>query len=133
MCFHLLNLLSNISLYVTHLTLWTSFELNPIAFGAKVADDLSEKNFNKFVKELYETGKKGGSVDKFGWTTAVLLDKKNPVTQAWLQKYAGSYLNYNKDLSVAYNAVTQLGAEYTGGKYENLLKNKKRKTLNDFD
>jgi hypothetical protein len=38
---------------------------------------------------------------------------------------------YEKDLKVAYNAVTQLGAEYTGGKYESLLKNKKRKTLND--
>lgn len=110
-----------------------SFGTRDQAFGAKVADDLSEKNFNKFVKELYETEKKGGNVDKFGWTTAVLLDKQNPVTQAWLQKYAGSYLNYNKDLGIAYNAVTQLGAEFTGGKYENLLKNKKRKTLNDFD
>lgn len=110
-----------------------SFGTRDQAFGAKVADDLSEKNFNKFVKELYETGKKGGNIDKFGWTTAVLLDKQNPVTQSWLQKYAGSYLNYNKDLSIAYNAVTQLGAEFTGGKYESLLKNKKRKTLNDFD
>lgn len=110
-----------------------SFGTRDQAFGAKVADDLSEKNFNKFIKELYDAGRKGGNLDKFGWTTTVLLDKQNPVTQAWLQKYAGSYLNYNKDLSVAYNAVTQLGAEFTGGKYENLLKNRKRKTLNDFD
>ena len=39
-----------------------------------------------------------------------------------MAKYAGSYLSYNKDLSVAYNVITQLGVEYTGGKYENLLK-----------
>ena len=38
---------------------------------------------------------------------------------------------YEKDLKVAYNSLTQLGVEYTGGKYESLLKNKKRKTLND--
>ena len=25
-------------------------------------------------------GKKGGSIDKFGWTTAILLDKQSPVT-----------------------------------------------------
>ena len=110
-----------------------SFGTRDQAFGAKVADDLSEKNFNKYVKELYDSGKKGGSVDKFGWTTAILLDKQSPVTQSWLQKYAGSYLSFNKDVSVAYNAITQLGAEFTGGKYENLLKNRKRKTLNDFD
>ncbi len=110
-----------------------SFGTREQAFGAKVADDLSEKNFNKFVKELYDSGKKGGNVDKFGWTTAILLDKQSPVTQSWLQKYAGSYLSFNKDVSVAYNAITQLGAEFTGGKYENLLKNRKRKTLNDFD
>lgn len=110
-----------------------SFGTRDQAFGAKVADELSEKNFNKFVKELYESGKKGGSIDKFGWTTAILLDKQSPVTQSWLQKYAGSYLSFNKDVSVAYNAITQLGADYTGGKYDALLKNRKRKTLNDFD
>ena len=110
-----------------------SFGTRDQAFGAKVADELSEKNFNKFVKELYESGKKGGNVDKFGWTTSILLDKQSPVTQSWLQKYAGSYLSFNKDVSVAYNAITQLGADYTGGKYDALLKNRKRKTLNDFD
>jgi hypothetical protein len=42
-------------------------------------------------------------------------------------------LYYTKDLGTAFNAITQLGAVYTGGKYENLLKNKPRKTLNDDD
>ena len=42
-----------------------------------------------------------------------------------------SNLKYLKDLRTAYNSVTQLGAKFTGGKYESLLGNKKRKTLND--
>jgi hypothetical protein len=54
-----------------------------------------------------------------------------PTAQTWVTKYASKPLVYEKDLKVAYNSVTQLGAEYTGGKYESLLKNKKRKTLND--
>ena len=54
-----------------------------------------------------------------------------PTAASWVKKYGEKPLVYEKDLKVAYNAVTQLGAEYTGGKYESLLKNKKRKTLND--
>jgi hypothetical protein len=61
----------------------------------------------------------------------LLVDKDSPVTQSWLKKYAGSNLNYLKDLKVSFNSVTQLGAVYTGGKYESLLKDKTRKTLND--
>ena len=56
-----------------------------------------------------------------------------PTAASWVSKYGAKPLVYEKDLKVAYNAVTQLGAEYTGGKYESLLKNKKRKTLNDND
>jgi hypothetical protein len=48
-----------------------------------------------------------------------------------VNKYGSKPLLYEKDLKVAYNSLTQLGVEYTGGKYESLLKNKKRKTLND--
>eukprot|EP00566_Odontella_aurita_P012604 CAMPEP_0113584430 /NCGR_PEP_ID=MMETSP0015_2-20120614/33107_1 /TAXON_ID=2838 /ORGANISM="Odontella" /LENGTH=495 /DNA_ID=CAMNT_0000489495 /DNA_START=70 /DNA_END=1554 /DNA_ORIENTATION=+ /assembly_acc=CAM_ASM_000160 len=105
-------------------------------FGSKVGGgDISEKNFNKFIKELNggaSTKKSSSAVSaadataKFGWIGAVLLDANNPTAGQWVNKYAGSYLNYNRDLSIAYNAVTQLGAEYTGGKYESLLKNRKR-------
>jgi hypothetical protein len=62
-----------------------------------------------------------------------LLDNENPTAQSWVNKYGSSNLSYLKDLGIAYNAVTQLGGEFTGGKYENLLKNKPRKTLNDDD
>lgn len=115
-----------------------SFGTRDQSFGAKIGDDLTEKNFNKFIKEMYDGNMKkpltaAAAEEKYGWTTSILLDKQNPVTETWVKKYAGSYLSYNKDLQVAYNAVTQLGADYTGGKYESLLKNKKRKTLNDFD
>mmetsp|Transcript_3544 Transcript_3544/g.3595 ORF Transcript_3544/g.3595 Transcript_3544/m.3595 type:complete len:184 (-) Transcript_3544:99-650(-) len=99
------------------------------SFGSKVGDGISEKNFNKFLKDLY--GKRRGDVSDYGWIGKILVDKNNPTTEAWMSKYAGSYLSYNKDLSVAYNVITQLGVEYTGGKYENLLKNRKRKTLKD--
>jgi hypothetical protein len=57
-----------------------------------------------------------------------------PTSQTWLNKYASSNLSYLKDLNIAFNSITQLGAVYTGGKYESLL-NKKgpRKSLNDDD
>lgn len=54
-----------------------------------------------------------------------------PTAATWVKKYGEKPIVYDKDLKVAYNSVTQLGAEFTGGKYESLLKNKKRKTLND--
>lgn len=101
------------------------------AFGKRVGDDMSEKNFNKFMKDLYS--KRRGDISEYGWIGKILIDKQNPTTEQWVSKYAGSYLSYNKDLSVAYNSITQLGVEYTGGKYESLLNNKKRKTLKDDD
>lgn len=116
-----------------------SFGTKKEAFGARIGgDQVDEKNFNKFLKELNDatSPKKGKSnVDpaQYGWIASVFLDKDEPASQAWLNKYASSNLSYLKDLGVAFNAVTQLGAEYTGGKYENLLKNKPRKSLNDDD
>ena len=111
-----------------------SFGTRDDRFGQRLSkEDLSEKNFNKFVKDLntYYTKKKGENV--YGWVGEVILDENSPTSQSWLKKYAESVLYYNKDLGIAFNAVTQLGAVYTGGKYENLLKNKPRKTLNDDD
>lgn len=113
-----------------------SFGSRDETFGAKVGD-ISEKTFNAYLKDLYTKGNnkknKTKDIKEFGWIGEILTDKNNPSAEAWLGKYAGSYLNFNKDLLVAYNAMTQLGAEYTGGKYENLLKDRKRKTLNDDD
>ncbi|KAL3827496.1 hypothetical protein ACHAXA_003765 [Cyclostephanos tholiformis] len=70
---------------------------------------------------------------QYGWIAGLLLSKDLPTAQSWVTKYGSKPLLYEKDLKVAYNALTQLGAEYTGGKYESLLKNRKRKTLNDDD
>lgn len=100
------------------------------AFGKK-AGGLSDKNFNKYLQELNSYAKKGGKGQPFGWIGDLILDKNEPGAQIWLGKYAQSYLNYQKDLGISFNSVTQLGGEFTGGKYENLLKNKPRKTLND--
>jgi len=96
-------------------------------------EDIGEKTFNKYVKELSEITKKKKAEDasKFGWIGKLITDPDLPTAQQWTVKYASSYLNFNKDLSIAYNSLTQLGAVYTGGKYENLLKNRPRKSLND--
>lgn len=108
-----------------------SFGTKDQAFGNRIASDqISEKTFNKFLTEVNAAGKKGqSSAPAFGWIADVLLDPENPPTQAWLNKYGSNNLTYLKDLAIALNAVTQLGAQYTGGKYESLLKNKPRKSL----
>jgi len=107
-------------------------------FGQRLAKDtISEKNFNLYMKSLVSSsGKKAvASADKldFGWIGKQILDPDTPVCQAWLKKYADSNIYYTKDLSQSFNSITQLGAVYTGGKYENLLKNRPRKSLNSDD
>jgi len=111
-----------------------SFGTRDDRFGQRIAkDDIDEKNFNKYLKDLYAFSIKKNTDNAFGWIGDQILDKDYPTAQAWLKKYADSNLSYTKDLGSAYNAITQLGAVYTGGKYENLLKNKPRKSLNDDD
>lgn len=114
-----------------------SFGTREERFGKRLGkNQIDEKTFNKYLQELDQAtfGKNAsGDLSAFGWIGPFLVDKDSPVTQTWLKKYAGSNLNYLKDLKVSYNAVTQLGAVYTGGKYENLLKNKSRKSLNSDD
>ena len=114
-----------------------SFGSKENRFGDRIAgDDITEKTFNKYLVELNNAMKSKKAVEPTpatsNWIAELLLDtKNNPTSQAWITKYAGSNLNYLKDLNIAYNAVTQLGAVYTGGKYESLLKNRPRKSLND--
>lgn len=99
------------------------------SFG-NTAGGLNDKNFNKYLQELNKFSRKPDG-QTFGWIGQLILDPNNPSCGIWLAKYAQSYLNYQKDLSVAFNSLTQLGGEFTGGKYENLLKNRPRKSLND--
>ena len=119
-----------------------SFGTKDDRFGQRIAkDQINEKNFNVFLKDLLASASVGGkrtvvkaeTNERFGWIGDQILDPDSPVSQSWLKKYADSNLYYTKDLGIAFNAITQLGAVYTGGKYENLLKNKPRKTLNDDD
>merc|ERR1712176_1058414 len=113
-------------------------------FGQRLAKDtMSEKTFNMYVKGLLASANLGGGGTKkstvatsdlnYGWIGRQILDPDTPVCQAWLKKYADSNLYYVKDLGSSFNSVTQLGAVYTGGKYENLLKNRPRKSLNSDD
>lgn len=110
-----------------------SFGTRDSRFGDRLAkDDISEKTFNKYVKEVAESlKKKSADVAQYGWIAKLLTDGSNPTTGTWLSKYAGSNLSFTKDLSASFNSITQLGAVYTGGKYENLLKDRPRKSLND--
>ncbi len=102
------------------------------AFGKKTGN-LDPKSFNKYLQSVNKTFKSGSADKSLGWIAEVLTDKDLPGTQTWVSKYAQSNINYQKDLGIAFNSLSQLGGEFTGGKYENLLKNKPRKRLNDFD
>mmetsp|Transcript_95 Transcript_95/g.219 ORF Transcript_95/g.219 Transcript_95/m.219 type:complete len:436 (-) Transcript_95:298-1605(-) len=95
-------------------------------FGKRVSKDKPE--LSTALKNLAKTS---SSMTQYSWVSGFLLSKDLPTAQSWVSKYGSKPLLYEKDLKVAYNSVTQLGAEFTGGKYESLLKNKKRKTLND--
>lgn len=113
-----------------------SFGTRDDRFGDRLGkEEISEKTFNKYVIEYNNIMKKKGSKDTsdYGWVGSLLADANIPTAQTWVQKYASTNLSFIKDLSVSYNSLTQLGAVYTGGKYENLLKNKPRKSLNNDD
>jgi len=101
------------------------------------ADDKFGKRVSKEKPELSmalrNLAKTTSATTQYSWIVGLLLSKDLPTAQSWVTKYGSKPLLYEKDLKVAYNALTQLGGEYTGGKYESLLKNKKRKTLNDDD
>ena len=110
-----------------------SFGTSQERFGDRIGkEEIDQKTFNKYVKEVVEKSKKkGADLSEYGWIVTMLVDPKAPTSITWLTKYAGSNLNYVKDLTASYNAVTQLGSVYTGGKYESLLKNKPRSSLNN--
>jgi hypothetical protein len=119
-----------------------SFGSRDDRFGQRLGkEDIDEKTFNKYIQQVSELSRKSskdGNVqavqEKYGWIAAMLVDATAlPTAQTWLVKYAASNLSFIKDLTVAFNSITQLGAVYTGGKYESLLKNRPRKSLNNDD
>ena len=67
-------------------------------------------------------GKKGSTPVE----SALLLDQN---VQIWVQKYAAERLTFLKDLDKSFYRITQVGAQYTGGKYAALLDNKPVKKL----
>lgn len=91
----------------------------------------SSKGKLELSTALKTLAKTDSSTTQYSWVSGFLLSNELPTALQWVQKYGSKPLLYEKDLKVAYNALTQLGAEFTGGKYESLLKNKKRKTLNN--
>lgn len=99
------------------------------------AEDRFGKRVSKQKPELSTALKNlsnaSDSSTQYSWIKGFLLSPDLPTAQTYVNKYGSKPLVYEKDLKVCYNSVTQLGAEFTGGKYESLLKNKKRKTLND--
>lgn len=97
-------------------------------FGKRVSKE--KPQLSTALKNLAKTS---NSSTQYSWISGFLLSKDLPTAEQWVNKYGSKPLLYEKDLKVAYNALTQLGGEFTGGKYESLLKNKKRKTLNDDD
>lgn len=102
-------------------------------FGERLAkEDINEKTFNKYVKELVDA-QKSGKASSLGWIAMTLSDPSMQGTTSLMQKYGSSNINFVKDLSSSFNSITQLGAVFTGGKYENLLKTKPRKSLNNDD
>lgn len=97
-------------------------------FGKRASKEKLE--LSTALKNLAKTS---ASSTQYSWISSLLLSKDLPTAQSYVNKYGAKPILYEKDLKVVYNSLTQLGAEYTGGKYESLLKNKKRKTLNDDD
>merc|ERR1711966_424515 len=67
----------------------------------------------------------GKSLTKEKPTLSTYL-KDLSTAQSWVAKYGSKPLLYEKDLKVAYNAVTQLGAEFTGGEVRELVEEQEK-------
>mmetsp|Transcript_23133 Transcript_23133/g.72394 ORF Transcript_23133/g.72394 Transcript_23133/m.72394 type:complete len:417 (-) Transcript_23133:23-1273(-) len=92
------------------------------AYGRRVGGAASsEANFNKVFIDLQK--KKAGATP----VEKALLGDAN--VQIWVKKYADERLTFLKDLSKTFYRITQVGAQYTGGKYAALLDNKAVKAL----
>ena len=76
-----------------------SFGTRDDRFGQRIAkEDIDEKNFNKYLKDLYAFSTQKSKENVFGWIGDQILDKDSPTAVAYLKKYADSNLSYTKDL-----------------------------------
>jgi len=97
------------------------------AYGRRVGGASSSvENFNKVFIDLMAAKKKGISKGSSTIETALLSDQN---VEIWVQKYAAERLTFLKDLDKSLYRITQVGAQYTGGKYAALLDNKPVKKL----
>ena len=78
-------------------------------FGKRITKEKPELS-----RALRDLSKTSASTTRYGWIAHLLLSKDLPTAQSWVSKYGAKPLLYEKDLKVAYNALTQLGVEYTG-------------------
>lgn len=83
----------------------------------------SEANFNQFFVSL-----ESDSVQPTSWVESAILS--DPNSKIWINKYSTERLTYIKDVSKTFYRITQLGAQYTGGKYAALLDNREIAKLN---
>merc|ERR1719337_203964 len=97
------------------------------AYGRRVGGASSSvENFNKVFIDLMAAKRKGISKGSSTIETALLSDQN---VEIWVQKYAAERLTFLKDLDKSLYRITQVGAQYTGGKYAALLDNKPVKKL----
>jgi len=82
---------------------------------------ISEATFNQYFAVLQEDNEPATWVDN-----ALLADSQ---TKVWVNKYSTERLTYLKDLAKTFYRITEVGAEYTGGKYAALLDNRAPKKL----
>ncbi|KAJ8602801.1 hypothetical protein CTAYLR_002617 [Chrysophaeum taylorii] len=82
----------------------------------------AESNFNQLFVSL------NAQPEPTSWAEEALL--ADPNAKVWVNKYSTERLTYLKDLSKTFYRTTQLGAQYTGGKYAALLDNKPPVKLN---
>lgn len=96
------------------------------AYGKRVASSASsEANFNKVFLSLNDASPNDAGLS---WAESAII--ADPNSKVWVQKYSVERLTYIKDLTKTFYRLTQLGAQYTGGKYAALLDNREIAKLN---
>ena len=86
------------------------------AYGKRATTDTDVANFNQVFVDM-ETNPTKAAAD----SSAAKILLSNPNAKPWLKKYAAERLTFLKDLNKTFYRITEVGAQYTGGKYAALL------------